>query len=70
MSYQRHSTVTSQKSLQDYARLCKNDDEARELGIEWATRQVKDLYAHGINNVHFYTVSAVNSVHEVVRRLL
>ena len=58
------------EELAGVARLCKNDDEARELGIEWATRQVKDLYAHGINNVHFYTVSAVNSVHEVVRRLL
>ena len=58
------------EELAALARLCKNDDEARELGIEWATRQVKDLYAHGINNVHFYTVSAVNSVHEVVRRLL
>ena len=58
------------EELAGLARLRKNDDEARELGIEWATRQVKDLYAHGINNVHFYTVSAVNSVHEVVRRLL
>ena len=58
------------EELAGLARLCKNDDEACELGIEWATRQVKDLYAHGINNVHFYTVSAVNSVHEVVRRLL
>jgi len=40
------------------------------LGIEWAVRQVKDLYAHGFNNVHFYTVSAVSSVHEVMKRLV
>ena len=49
---------------------CKNDEEAKQLGIEWTTRQVKDLYAHGINNVHFYTVSAVDSVYEVAKRLL
>ena len=49
---------------------CKNDEEAARLGIEWATRQCRDLYAHGIQNIHFYTTSAVNSVREVVRRLL
>lgn len=52
------------------ALLCKSDEEARLLGIEWAVRQVKDLYAHGFNNVHFYTVSAVSSVHEVMKRLV
>ena len=52
------------------ANRCKNDEEAKQLGIEWTTRQVKDLYAHGINNVHFYTVSAVDSVYEVAKRLL
>lgn len=49
---------------------CKSDGEARQLGIEWTTRQVRDLYAHGVNNVHFYTVSAVDSVYEVAKRLL
>lgn len=48
---------------------CKTDEEARRLGIEWATAQCKDLYAHGVNNIHFYTVSAVDSVAEVARRL-
>ena len=52
------------------ANRCKNDEEAKQLGIEWTTRQVKDLYAHGINNVHFYTVSAGDSVYEVAKRLL
>ncbi|MCR5076718.1 MAG: methylenetetrahydrofolate reductase [Prevotella sp.] len=58
------------EELAGLAQHCKTDEEARELGIEWTMRQVKDLYAHGINNVHFYTVSAVSSVHEVVKRLL
>lgn len=52
------------------ARLCKTDEEAKRLGVEWCTRQVEDLYAHGINNVHFYTMSAVDSVYEVVKKLL
>lgn len=49
---------------------CKTDDDAKQLGIEWATRQCQELYAHGINNIHFYTVSAVDSVAEVTRRLI
>ena len=49
---------------------CRNDEDAKALGIEWAVQQCKQLYAAGISNIHFYTVSAVNSVCEVARRLL
>jgi methylenetetrahydrofolate reductase (NADPH) len=48
---------------------CKTDDDARLLGIEWTVAQCKELYAHGVNNIHFYTVSAVESVCEIVKRL-
>lgn len=48
---------------------CKTDDDARQLGIEWATEQCRDLYAHGVGNIHFYTMSAVDSVIEIGRRL-
>ena len=49
---------------------CKTDSDAQHLGVEWATEQCRDLYAHGVTNIHFYTVSAVDSVVEVARRLL
>lgn len=49
---------------------CKTDDDARQLGIEWTTEQCRQLYAAGISNIHFYTVSAVDSVREVAQRLL
>ena len=49
---------------------CKTDDDARQLGIEWTTAQCRELYQHGVNNIHFYTVSAVDSVVEVAKRLL
>ena len=48
---------------------CKNDDDAKALGIEWTTAQVKDLFEHGYNNVHFFTVSAVDSVKQIAKRL-
>lgn len=49
---------------------CKTDEDARQLGIEWTTEQCHELYKAGINNIHFYTVSAVDSVREVAKRLL
>ena len=48
---------------------CKTDEEAKQLGIEWTTAQCQELYKAGISDIHFYTVSAANSVAEVVRRL-
>ena len=49
---------------------CKTDEDAKQLGIEWTTAQCQELYANGINNIHFYTVSAVDSVAEVAKKLL
>lgn len=48
---------------------CKNDEDAKALGIEWTTTQVKDLFEHGFNNVHFFTVSAVDSVKQIAKIL-
>lgn len=49
---------------------CKSDEEIKQLGIEWATNQCNELYTKGVSNIHFYTVSAVDSVAEVVKRVL
>jgi len=48
---------------------CKTDADAKQLGVEWSTQQCRELYEHGVTNIHFYTVSAVESVAEVVRQL-
>ena len=49
---------------------CKTDEQARQLGIEWTSHQCQELYEHGVKNIHFYTVSAVDSVAEITKRLL
>ena len=49
---------------------CKTDDDAKVLGVEWTTQQCKELYAAGVKNIHFYTVSAVDMVTKVVENLL
>ena len=48
---------------------CKTDDDVRQVGIEWTTAQCHDLYDHGVGNIHFYTISAVESVREIMKRI-
>lgn len=58
------------ETLAREAMKCATDDEARALGVEWAVQQVSELYEHGFHNVHFFTVSAVDSVCEIMRRIV
>ena len=44
---------------------CKDDKEARALGIEWCINQCRELIAYGVPGIHFYTVGAVDNVKEV-----
>lgn len=48
---------------------CKTDDDARRLGIQWTTEQCRELYSHGVRDIHFYTVGAVDSVIEIVKKI-
>ena len=45
------------------------DDAAavRRLGVEWCTAQCRDLLAHGVPAVHFYTMGKSANVVEVLR---
>lgn len=49
------------------ARKCRTDEEISRVGIEWAVAQCRELLAHGAPNLHFYTVSAVDSICEIAR---
>lgn len=48
---------------------CQTDEEVKQVGIEWAAEQCRELLAQGAPNLHFYTVSAVDSVCEIARRI-
>ena len=45
----------------------KSDEEVRQIGVEWAVMQGKDLLAHGAPGIHFYTINASDSVREAAR---
>ena len=45
----------------------KSDEEVRQIGVEWAVMQGKDLLAHEAPGIHFYTINASDSVREAAR---
>lgn len=55
--------------LSSEAARCKTDEEAAALGIEWCVSQCRELIAAGVPSIHFYTVSAVKSIHEVAKQI-
>jgi len=48
-------------------RNCKSDSDAVEVGIEWCTHQAKELIAHGVPSIHFYSMMATQSVKRVAQ---
>ena len=50
-------------------RKCKDDAEAKEVGVEWCIQQCKDLIAHGVPSLHFYTMMASDSVYKIAKEI-
>ena len=48
-------------------RKCKNDEEAKAVGIDWCKDQCKDLIANNVPSLHFYTFMATDSVCQVAK---
>jgi len=46
---------------------CQTDKEAREVGIEWATMQSKELIREGVPGIHYYTLGRSDNVARIVK---
>ena len=50
-------------------KFAEDDDAVRELGIEHATEQVRDLWDQGVPGVHFYVLNRSYSVSKILDNL-
>lgn len=50
-------------------RKCKNDEEAKQVGIEWCIEQCRGLIAQGVPSLHFYSLMASDSVYKVAKEI-
>ena len=46
-----------------------DDDAVRELGVEYATRQVEELWESGVAGIHFYVLNRSYSVSKILQNL-
>ena len=57
------------EALASEIRKCKNNDEVKQVGIEWSIEQCKELIRHGIPSLHFYTLMATDSVRRIAEAI-
>lgn len=50
-------------------RKCKDDEEAKSIGVEWCTMQCKELIEHNVPSIHFYSLMATESVYKVGKEI-
>jgi len=46
---------------------CRSDEEAREVGIEWATVQSRDLLKNEVPGIHYYTLGRSDNIARIVK---
>jgi len=50
-------------------KLADDDEAVRELGVEYATRQVRELWDAGVPGIHFYVLNRSYSVSKILTNL-
>lgn len=55
------------QDLVDALRKSRATDAAYQAGIEWCVAQSRDLLAHGVPAVHYYTMAKTDNVQQIVR---
>lgn len=48
---------------------CKDNKDVRQVGVEWAITQAKDLMKHNVPVLHFYTMGAGKSVKKIAESI-
>lgn len=48
---------------------CKTDEDVREVGVEWAVAQARELKAAAVPSIHFYAMHAVQSVARIAKEV-
>jgi len=51
--------------LEQEAKKCKTNDEIRQVGIEWAIMQSKELIAAGVPVIHYYTMGKSDNIRKI-----
>lgn len=53
------------EELASRVRKCADDAEVKKVGVEWGIKQCRELIEKGVPGIHFYTMSAAESVEKI-----
>ena len=53
-------------ALVDKVLKCKDNEQVRQVGVEWAIQQTKELIEFGAPCIHFYTMGRSDNVQKIV----
>ncbi len=63
-------SITIPEALKSQVEQCKDDKEAiKEIGIEWAKAQTRELIEAKVPIVHYYTMSKTDAIQKIVKDL-
>jgi len=48
---------------------CKDNKEVRQVGVEWAVMQSKELLKFGVPGLHFYTMGKSDNIREIAKQV-
>ncbi len=48
---------------------CKDNNQVREVGIEWAVQQSKELIKYGVPVLHYYTMGKPDNIRKIAKRV-
>lgn len=56
-------------SLASEIEKCNSNESVRELGIEWAINQSRELLAHGVPVIHFFTMGRSDNIRRIAEKI-
>jgi methylenetetrahydrofolate reductase (NADPH) len=57
------------EALEDEIEKCKDNAAVKELGIEWAVKQSKELMKAGVPTLHFYSMGKSDPIYRIAKEL-
>jgi methylenetetrahydrofolate reductase (NADPH) len=57
------------EELADEIEKCKDNAAARQVGVEWAVQQSRELMAFGVPTLHFYSMGKSDPIYKIAREL-
>ena len=56
-------------TLKQEVEKCHDNKQVRQVGIEWAIKQSKELVSHGVPLIHYYTMSRSSNIYEIAKEV-